>query len=537
MASPHNETEFKYVIKDIDSVRAYLEAGLPRMGILSPGGTGLYIDTYYDTPGSVLLSANFAVRLRKTGQRHRLEIKAEPLKSGGICLSRTEWTLSDTDKGQEVSLQQVQGFFFQEFRYDLDHSLEPIVILRANRQKMDLRVDNGSFEISLDTVSVYKPGSNPGGIPDCAFTELELEWTGENPPSAEVLKSMEDFCTGCPGLVPGGKNKLRRALSMINTESDKLQSGMDSMTSGQSLRFLLKRSWEKAMGRVNGTRIGYDPEFLHDFRVSLRKMRTLIGVYSDYFRAVDFNRLSGGLKWLGNTLGLQRDCDVGMEKLRRYYPAAALAENPQDLALIEKAALALREKAAAVNRALFIGARYKALVHSIDNFLKNDELFRKLPLPDGINGNCSKTAAVRIIKLSVQTMKASARLLKDGEKASDREIHRLRIRFKRLRYMIDFYSGLLPLPVTVLLQTLPVIQDVLGAFVDTFFLTDQAEAISRLLPRNYSNAVAHMILSEMKEMIVSDKSALRTDIMLKVKEFMEGGAFRDSLTALRDLVS
>ena len=90
----------------------------------------------------------------------------------------------------------------------------------------------------------------------------------------------------------------------------------DTMTeaAAKTLRFHLERMLE----HEEGTRLGEDPEELHDMRVSTRRMRMALRVFADYLDPAVLRPVLKGLRRTGRTLGAVRDLDVFYEKTRDY---------------------------------------------------------------------------------------------------------------------------------------------------------------------------------------------------------------------------
>ena len=86
----------------------------------------------------------------------------------------------------------------------------------------------------------------------------------------------------------------------------------DTMTeaAAKTLRFHLAKMLE----HEEGTRLGEDPEELHDMRVSTRRMRMALRVFADYLDPEVLRPVLRGLRRTGRTLGAVRDLDVFDEK-------------------------------------------------------------------------------------------------------------------------------------------------------------------------------------------------------------------------------
>ncbi len=90
----------------------------------------------------------------------------------------------------------------------------------------------------------------------------------------------------------------------------------DTMTeaAAATLRFHLAKMLE----HEEGTRLGEDPEELHDMRVSTRRMRMALRVFADYLDPDVMRPVLKGLRRTGRTLGAVRDLDVFNEKTQTY---------------------------------------------------------------------------------------------------------------------------------------------------------------------------------------------------------------------------
>lgn len=90
----------------------------------------------------------------------------------------------------------------------------------------------------------------------------------------------------------------------------------DTMTeaAAKTLAFNLAKMLE----HEEGTRLGEDPEELHDMRVSTRRMRMALRVFADYLDPEVMRPVLRGLRRTGRTLGNVRDLDVFNEKTQVY---------------------------------------------------------------------------------------------------------------------------------------------------------------------------------------------------------------------------
>ncbi len=223
------------------------------------------------------------------------------------------------------------------------------------------------------------------------------------------------------------------------------------------LRFLLH------VIRINEANIekDLDTEFLHDFRVAIRRTRSALAQIKNVFPAEITHRFRKGFAFIGKATNQMRDLDVYLLN-ETTYKAMLPAElrddiNPLFDYLREKRSKAFRE----VIRSLQ-SRKYKRILHDWDVFLNE-------PRQDS---QMAPNADLPIIDLARKRIyKRYRRTVKDGtlilDNTQDEMLHLLRIECKKLRYLMEFFSSLFPRKkITVLIEQLKKLQDNLGDFND-----------------------------------------------------------------------
>lgn len=203
---------------------------------------------------------------------------------------------------------------------------------------------------------------------------------------------------------------------------------------------------------------GYDAEFLHDFRVSVRRIRSamsmLKGVYEDTEEAVYKNFF----RTLGGYTGKARDMDVYLEELEGY--GGILPDEMKD-SLVPVMEHFRRERDESYEK--------------LRNFLTSAEY------AEGLSGweKLINSRAHIGRRGFVNTKKAAKRALTkifcvaDGmtegvdAQTPDERIHAVRIAFKKLRYCIEFFTLFIKEENTAdVLTRLRALQDSLGRYND-----------------------------------------------------------------------
>ncbi|MGQ0525429.1 MAG: CHAD domain-containing protein [Betaproteobacteria bacterium] len=180
-----------------------------------------------------------------------------------------------------------------------------------------------------------------------------------------------------------------------------------------------------------GVLSGAHPEFLHQMRVALRRLRSAIAVFPGTEHSAF---LTGELRWLSGRLSAARDWDVFMlETLPQV--RESLPEVP---GLDEVSRLSQRRRRAAWRMAqrTVASARYGALIQAL-----RQELWRGV---DAGADNGSEPVDLRSYATEV-LRRRYAKVSKRGEslhKHRSKELHQLRIAIKKLRYPVEFFAPL-----------------------------------------------------------------------------------------------
>lgn len=109
--------------------------------------------------------------------------------------------------------------------------------------------------------------------------------------------------------------------------------------SGTSLAQILSAYWEVMRANETGILADIDSEFLHDFRVALRSIRSVFNALHNVVPKSARKRFKTEFAWLNRVTGQHRDYDVLEYKLSDYFGTRGLGADPDSLpalrALIE----------------------------------------------------------------------------------------------------------------------------------------------------------------------------------------------------------
>lgn len=230
-----------------------------------------------------------------------------------------------------------------------------------------------------------------------------------------------------------------------------------SMTVGAVAMAVLRRHFARMCRHEPGTRLGEDPEELHDMRVAIRRMRAALKLFARYLPARAL-ALRGELAWLGRVLGSVRDLDVQIAGVRMW--AARL--EPADREAFEALCVPLAEQRAAARRQLLRtlnSRRYERLLGRMTAVLVRGPL------------QSHPEHQLPILAVAPQLIERCAARINKGRKGMSKSspataFHRLRIRFKALRYVLEFHRGVYGKASEAVIKQLVDAQDLLGQHQD-----------------------------------------------------------------------
>jgi CHAD domain-containing protein len=224
-----------------------------------------------------------------------------------------------------------------------------------------------------------------------------------------------------------------------------------------------------------GIKADADIEFLHEYRVAVRRTRSALSQIRNVFPSEKTEHFKREFQTLGRRTNDLRNLDVFLTT-ETGYRAKLPGDMREDIAPLFDYLRSRRSEALALVVAGFESESYSQFLDEWDCFLQQ-------PIGENDPGN----ALAPIIKLARGRIDRQYRnIVRDGayalEHTEDKLLHALRIECKKLRYLLEFFAGLFPPEdVAPLLKALKRLQDNLGALAD---LSDQ---------RDYLLSIAEML--------------------------------------------
>ncbi|MFC2969504.1 CHAD domain-containing protein [Acidimangrovimonas pyrenivorans] len=203
-----------------------------------------------------------------------------------------------------------------------------------------------------------------------------------------------------------------------------------------------------------------DSEFLHDYRIALRKIRSVLSLFKGIYEPDQTEELKARFSALMAPTGRLRDLDVYLLEKHVYYEL--LPESLQGGLDTLFANFAAEREAEQARLARHL--RSKGYAKEIDKLTRLFAKRKKLRPGPMADRPAHDYACALIWKRYRKVCETAAGI---GPETEDAEIHQLRIHCKKLRYLMEFFAPVFPAAeFKSLIKPLKRLQDNLGLFND-----------------------------------------------------------------------
>jgi CHAD domain-containing protein len=398
--------------------------------------------TYYDTADHRLAAASITLRYR-----------SEPGREGA-------WQLKLPHDGDRLELEyagaartvpaEVLELLTARLR---GHRPAPVARLRTRRSGVLVRDgDRAVAEVVTDAVDVFE-----GRRIVRRFDEIEVE--------------LVDGDVAAMGVIV---RRLHRAGAADSDSRPKLFQALDlpavrpparprrRAPAREHVAAALREQYEAIVRHDPGTRLGRDPEELHQMRVATRRMRAILRAAEPLLDPEWVRMLRAEVGWLGGALGPVRDLDVLVEHLKA--DAHLLGETDERAFLrLLRSLNAEHDADRAAMLAVLRDPRYAALI---------DRLERETAAPPLHSGGKSLRA---LAAHEFRRLRKRVRGL--GKDPPDAELHATRIAVKRARYAAELAERSMGKAAGAVIRDLKVLQDVLGDHQDAAVAEERIRAL------------------------------------------------------------
>jgi CHAD domain-containing protein len=355
---------------------------------------------------------------------------------------------------------------------------------------------------------------------------LELhELRGYAREADRLLKRLTDRHVLAPGDATAAA-EARRLSGAPPFLRSKLRLSLDPTGSAaQAWRTVLQELTFIMTANFAGTIADTDSEFLHDFRVAVRRTRSVLQEGRRVLPPDSRQQFREGFKWLGDITTPQRDADVHLLD----FPGLVATLPPERAEALEPLRELLVERQGACHEQLVTdlrSLRRAQLGRDWAEFIAGTQAW---PADDGGEPGSDAPDAQRpaIVVAATRIHKAHQRLVRDGRTIDDTSpavaLHDLRKDAKRLRYLLECFGSLFPAAdIATAVKPLKALQDTLGTFQDTEVQAHALEAMAEQLVDRGAPAATLLAMGAVIENVNARGVAARTEFATRFAAFDSG---------------
>jgi CHAD domain-containing protein len=257
------------------------------------------------------------------------------------------------------------------------------------------------------------------------------------------------------------KKKLK-AEKIITALADQLQPVQPDDTMAEAGRKVLREQFIRMLQHEAGSRTGVDIEDVHQMRVAIRQQRSALRLLATYYKPKAIAPYRQGLKYVMDALGEVRDLDVMVRDLRAFEGVVGTEQAGAFQEVIDS--LENRRGAAREDLVRVLDSkRYRRFVKDYAEFLQTPGAGAQPVSTDEIGPVEVRHVLPPLIYAHVAAVRAYDGHIEEAEMVT---LHALRIEFKRLRYVVSLFAGVLGKEIEGFIDELKKAQDLLGRLND-----------------------------------------------------------------------
>ncbi len=304
---------------------------------------------------------------------------------------------------------------------------------------------------------------------------------------------------------------------------------VDSLNTREAVQIVLTHLLGVMQANEPGIRNATDTEFLHDYRVAIRRARSILGQIKHVFPEKTLDCFKQEFYWLSTITGPVRDLDTYLLKFNEY-----MQELPPGLQnnLIPFQRFLQRhwqKEHVRLNQALS-SKRYHKLIEEWERVLKNENIQSH----ETVNAvkPARQVAGQRIWKLYKKVIKEGTAI---NEKSSDADLHELRKTCKKFRYLIEFFHDYyLDEQIRKSIKTLKRLQENLGDFQDISIQITQLDRFAQSMQaEGVAKAKTIIAMGVLVEKLIARKKTVRKHFGECFKAFTMSDKDAEFIDALR----
>jgi len=367
----------------------------------------------------------------------------------------------------------------------------------------------------------------------------------------KVFKQVLQYITEHLKLPCAGNAVLDEALAAAGKKPDPsafilTQRLTDSLTTWEAAQILLRHLLNVMQANESGLRDAIDTEFLHDYRVAVRRTRSILGQIKHIFPGKLLDYFKREFYWLGAITTPARDLDMYLLKFEGY-----MRELPADLQSNLMPFRLFLERHWKIEHTHLCHAldskRYQELISqwqqalaSKDMQLQSDDSVPPQQTSPQETFNATKPARQVV---SARIRKLYKRVLKEGcaitPESHDEMLHELRKTCKKFRYLIEFFHDYYSdKQIKRLVKTLKMLQENLGDFQDLCVQVNQLNCFAeQMRQEGLADTKTIMAMGVLVQKLTAHKAAVRTEFSQRFRAFIQtdknNAAFTRALSSQR----
>ncbi|MDD1609869.1 MAG: CHAD domain-containing protein [Methylococcaceae bacterium] len=414
-----------------------------------------------------------------------------------------------------VELNKVPRFSQQFEQEQLRHQLEPILEMRAL-----LPVCTVAYKChQLNIINEYKKTTLRLFIEEHELINhrvLLQPIKGYDSEAETVINRLSQL-----GLIASTEPVLLAALKQqgrkANDYSSKLAIQLNpNMRADAACKIIYSCLLKTIKANEQGTIADIDSEFLHDFRVAVRRTRSALSQLKKVLPEDISTRYNEFFSWLGQITSPTRDLDVYLLNFDQYKSSLPIEIrenlNPLYEFLLQKQQLAQQELAKNLR-----STEYLTMLSEWEKTLKQPVETQPI----------AANAQLRIkTHADKRLWKSFKRVLHEGEAITDQspaeDLHELRKSCKKLRYLMEFFQSLYATnKIKMLIGSLKELQEVLGDFQDCEVQEQNLGLFSEEMQAMNTPADTFLAIDNLIEHIEAHRREIRSHFAEKFAEFKQ----------------
>jgi inorganic triphosphatase YgiF len=405
---------------------------------------------YFDTPDGQLRKRGLALRLRRDRGRWRQTLKGPGQAVSGLhAREEFEWEVPAKALALELLAHTPQAKLFE--KRSVREALAPVFVTAFRRRVIELGFADGTEAALCLDAGEIRAGKRVEPI-----SEAEIELSKGD---ARALLAFAIDLAAAVSFRLCDTSKAGRAWRLALGEPPAPRHAahikLDAKASPeQALAHMISSCLSQVGANSEGVIAGRDPEFLHQLRVAVRRLRVALSLLRDarWRKAIEPQKRK--LKRLSVVLGEARNRDVFAADI---LPPITQHFGRQRLASLTAFAMAQQRRHGTAACKAIASRSFATLCLKVALLIAELQATQHVP--------AAATPGVR--KFAAHTLKRRQHKLRKtapgGERPTAQALHALRIEAKKLRYTADFFASLYPAKkVHHYVEALAALQTVLG---------------------------------------------------------------------------